>query len=108
MYYRYWMHLTHHGNPAHYGIRTERYKLIFFYGLPLDAKGAKPQPTPPGLELYDLERDPHEVRNVYGDPAYTGVAEELKARLLQLKRELGDEDEAYPELLERRQACWRA
>jgi arylsulfatase A-like enzyme len=35
-YYRYWMHMAHHDNPAHYGLRTERYKLIFFYGQPLD------------------------------------------------------------------------
>jgi arylsulfatase A-like enzyme len=31
-YYRYWMHLTHHNVPAHIGLRTERYKLIFYYG----------------------------------------------------------------------------
>ena len=44
-YYRYWMHMTHHDNPAHYGVRTKDFKLIFFYGLPLDAKGALPTPT---------------------------------------------------------------
>ena len=33
-YYRYWMHMAHgHGNPAHFGIRTNDYKLIFFYGV---------------------------------------------------------------------------
>ena len=49
-YYRYWMHMAHHDNPAHYGIRTEDFKLIFFYGLPLDAPGAAgpPQPNPDG------------------------------------------------------------
>ena len=32
-YYRYWMHMAHdHNNPAHFGLRTDRYKLIFFYG----------------------------------------------------------------------------
>ena len=41
-YYRYWMHMAHHDNPAHYGIRTKDYKLIFFYGLPLDARGRRP------------------------------------------------------------------
>ncbi len=30
MYYRYWMHLSHHNVPAHYGIRTPRYKLIYY------------------------------------------------------------------------------
>ena len=30
-YYRYWMHMAHKlGNPAHFGIRTNKYKLIFF------------------------------------------------------------------------------
>ena len=37
VYYRYWMHLAHHHIPGHYGIRDGRYKLAFFYGLPLDA-----------------------------------------------------------------------
>ena len=32
MYYRYWMHLAHFNIPAHYGVRTERYKLIYYYG----------------------------------------------------------------------------
>jgi len=33
-YYRYWMHMAHsHANPAHFGIRTKEYKLIFFYGI---------------------------------------------------------------------------
>ena len=32
-YYRYWMHMAHaHVNPAHFAIRTQRYKLIFYYG----------------------------------------------------------------------------
>ena len=36
-YYRYWMHMAHkHNNPAHFGIRTKDYKLIFFYGLDYD------------------------------------------------------------------------
>lgn len=96
MYYRYWLHTN---RPAHYGIRTERYKLIFFYGLPLDVSGASEETTPAGFELYDLEKDPHERQNVYGDPQYEAVAKRLKQELLQLKRELGDTDAEYPELL---------
>ena len=53
--------MTHHDNPAHYGIRTRDFKLVFFYGLPLDAPGALPGPTPPHWELYDLRTDPHEM-----------------------------------------------
>lgn len=103
MYYRYWQHTT---RPAHYGIRTKRYKLIFFYGLPLDAKGADKVPTQPGLELYDLEKDPKELKNVYNDPAYATVVKKLKAQLLHLKQELGDTDEKYPDLMKLRRAVW--
>lgn len=105
-YYRYWMHMAHHDNPAHYGIRTNDYKLIFFYGLPLDAAGAEPNPTTPGWELYDLRSDPHELRNVYGERAYAGVARQLKAELLRLKERIGDTDEKYPELMKVRERHW--
>lgn len=102
MYYRYWMHMDIHGVPAHYGIRTGRYKLMFFYGLPLDATGSNYPPTPVGWELYDTESDPDENHNVYDDPAYADVVAELTAELDRLKRHYGDTDERYPELLARR------
>lgn len=108
VYYRYWMHLAHHHIPAHYGLREQRYKLAFFYGLPLDAslgKGDFP-PTPAGWELYDLERDPQETNNVYGKPEYAEVTERLKSRLLELKKQYGDEDETYPELMKVRSEKW--
>lgn len=130
-YYRYWMHRAHHDIPAHYAIRTERYKLIFYYGLALHprmdeiwAHGAgeeineqnlhqisswgatRPEATPARLELFDLEKDPHEQNNVYEDPAYSKVVETLKAKLLELKVDVGDLDEVYPELLERRNKVW--
>ena len=39
MYYRYWMHGDqHHHTVAHYGICTERYKLIYYYGKTLNKK----------------------------------------------------------------------
>ncbi|MBD3267202.1 sulfatase-like hydrolase/transferase [bacterium] len=105
-YYRYWMHMAHHDNPAHYGLRTKNYKLIFFYGLPLDAKGAQDTPTIPGWELYDLRRDPKELHNVYDDPAYKDVREKLKAELQRKKQEIGDMDEGYPALMEVRNKYW--
>ena len=105
-YYRYWMHMAHHDNPAHYGIRTQRYKLIFFYGLALDAAGAKQQPTDPHWELYDLKEDPLEMNNVYEEPIYQDVVKQLKNQLLQLKRQVGDTDEMYPELMELREKVW--
>ena len=100
-YYRYWMHMAHHDNPAHYGIRTKDFKLILFYGLPLDAAGAVKKPTTPGWELYDLRADPQEMKNVYGDPAYAAKVRELKAELQRLKEKVGDTDEKYPELVKR-------
>ena len=100
-YYRYWMHFAHHDNPAHYGIRTRDFKLIFFYGLPLDAPGAEKRATPPHWELYDLRNDPQEMNNLYGQPAHAETARQLKAQLAQLKQQIGDTDEKYPELLKR-------
>ncbi len=129
-YYRYWMHRAHHDTPAHYAIRTQRYKLVFYYGLPVHptlnaiAEGetetvteanmhmisswdiSKAEPTPAGLELYDLEKDPYEQNNVYGNPTYAKIAEYLKAQLLQYKKNIGDTDEPYPNLMRRRESVW--
>ena len=108
VYYRYWMHLAHHYIPAHYGVRDERYKLVFFYALPLDASLGRGEfePSTPGWELYDLKTDPNEMNNVYGQPGYDAVASRLKKRLLELKIHYGDLDEGYPELMEVRSAHW--
>jgi len=65
-------------------------------------------PTPPGWELYDLEKDPLETHNVYRDPHYAEVVKKLKKELLRLKKELGDTDEQYPELMEVRKKYWNA
>ncbi|MDP7017983.1 MAG: sulfatase [Pirellulaceae bacterium] len=108
VYYRYWMHLAHHHIPGHYGVRDSRYKLAFFYGLPLDAslgKGDFPA-TPAGWELYDLQKDPQEIKNVYRDPAYAAVAKRMKQRLLELKQQYGDTDASYPALMRVREANW--
>ena len=104
IYYRYWMHLAHHHIPGHYGIRTERFKLAFFHGLPLDANSGKGPfpPSTPGWELYDLQTDPHETNNVYRSAQYAPIIRQLKSQLLQLKRDIGDEDERYPELMKLR------
>ena len=101
-YYRYWMHMAHHDNPAHYGVRTKNAKLIFFYGLPCGAPGAQQQPTPPYWELYDLEKDPHEMHNVFRDPQYAALRADMLKLLDQKKAEVGDTDEKFPELIEAR------
>ncbi len=81
MYYRYFMHIETHNTTAHYGVRTERYKLIYYY---------EPEPGPLEWELFDLREDPYEVRNVYDDPAYREIRRELEAELRRLRAELGD------------------
>ena len=108
IYYRYWMHLAHHHIPGHYGVRNDRYKLVFFYGLPLDAslgRGDFP-PSTAGWELYDLKLDPQETNNVYDKPEYASVVRLLKNRLQELKQQYGDQDEAYPDLMRLRKELW--
>ena len=91
MYYRYWMHLAHHYVYAHYGIRTMRYKLIYYYAEALGQPGAVDEPKEPEWELFDLEKDPYEMKNVYNDPQYADVVRELKDELHRLQQEVGDE-----------------
>jgi hypothetical protein len=91
MYYRYWMHLTHHNVYAHYGVRTLRYKLIYYYADALGQPGAIDDSKEPEWELFDLEQDPCELNSVYSDPAYADVVKELKAELRRLQEEVGDE-----------------
>lgn len=96
-YYRYWDHLAMHYNPGHFGIRTYRYKLIFFYGRSYVSKSDAPQ-TPPGWELYDLEKDPSEMNNIYDDPAYAQTIVDLKNQLIGLREKYGETDKDYPEI----------
>ncbi len=84
MYYRYY-HPGHHNVAAHYGVRTQRYKLIFFNKLKQ-------------WELYDLQTDPREMKNLYNDPAYAKTVEQLKRELQRLKKELKDEDQFQDKL----------
>jgi len=106
IYYRYWLHMAHHTIPAHYGIRTKTHKLVFFYGLPLDANGAMPAATPPYWELYDLANDPKEMNNLYPSENSSAVKAKLKAQLTQLKKDIGDTDEKYPSLMAVKAQHW--
>ena len=109
-YYRYWMHMAHsHNNPAHFGLRTERYKLIFFYGCDNVRRNGKNRyfrDTPAAWEFYDLEKDPREMRNQYANPAYRQIIQGLKTDLKRLRRELGETDEPYPHLQKIIEAHW--
>jgi len=90
MYYRYWMHLSHHGVYAHYGVRTHRYKLIYYYADACGMEKAIDDPRQPEWEMFDLEKDPCELRSVYSDPAYAPVVAELKDELHRLQSAVGD------------------
>ncbi|MCA9179605.1 MAG: sulfatase [Planctomycetales bacterium] len=91
-YYRYWMHMAHHDNPAHLGIRTKTHKLIYYYGCNYDG-GYR---TPPGWELYDLVRDPHETRNLSRDPAHAELLVSLKRQLADTRQRVGDDGSHFP------------
>jgi arylsulfatase A-like enzyme len=80
MYYRYYHYPQDHRVQPHYGVRTERYKLIFFNKINQ-------------WELFDLQKDPHELKNVYADPAHAETVKTLKAELYRLKKELKDENQ---------------
>lgn len=92
MYYRYWMNKDGiHNVWAHYGIRTERYKLIYYYIDDCGQIGAQPNAgEQPYYELYDLQRDPCELRNVASDQAYATVFNELRQRLRREQLAVGD------------------
>lgn len=94
-YYRYWMHMSHHDNPAHLGLRTKEYKLIYYYGVGRDEKAWQ---TPAAWELYDLRKDPNETSNVYDDPAYATVVLDLKKQLAERRRAIGDDGHDYPKV----------
>jgi len=89
MYYRYFMHNSRdHAVFAHYGLRTERHKLIYYY---------EHDPMPPEWELFDLQEDPDEMRSLYHDPAYRDVVSDLQEELRRLRQQFGDTTNAWPE-----------
>ncbi len=91
MYYRYWEHLSsEHKVGAHYGVRTTRYKLIYYYGEALGASDAVDESRTPEWELFDLEKDPYEMNNVYSDPSYSETVVTLKTELYRLKEAVAD------------------
>jgi arylsulfatase A-like enzyme len=96
MYYRYWMHKTHHNVYAHYGLRTMRYKLIYYYADALGQAGTIDESYEPEWELFDLEKDPFELNNVYSHPDYQDLVRELTKELEHLQADLGDTPYVQP------------
>jgi len=78
MYYHYYEYPAVHSVKRHYGVRTQRYKLIHFYN-DIDE-----------WELYDLKSDPDELHNIYNDPAQADVVKQLKAELSRLRAQYKD------------------
>ena len=93
MYYRYWLH--HPDRPAHFGIRNERYKLAFFYGQDLGMKGTSKEKTNPVWEFFDLQKDPKEIHNAYGEAEYASIISEMKLAILEEREKYGDNDKEY-------------
>mgnify|MGYP003810288453 FL=1 len=80
-YYHYYELPGPHSVKRHYGISTDRYKLIHYY-YDIDE-----------WELYDRKADPLEMKNVYNDPKYAKIRKDLHKRLTSLMKKFGDSDE---------------
>lgn len=80
IYYTYYEYPSIHMVKRHYGIRTKRYKLIHFY-YDIDE-----------WELYDLKKDPQEMKNIYDDRKYSKIQKTMHIRLAELRQKYGDSD----------------
>ena len=115
IYYHYYDYPTYHMVRKHDGVRTDRYKLIHFYGAGgLDAVKENKYQRQPGTrehgcmtyltslgyfepkdsavnynELYDLQADPHELNNLYGKPGYEKITKQLKKQLNDYRKSIG-------------------
>jgi len=87
-YYHYYEHPSEHDVRRHYGITTDRYKLIHFY-YDLDK-----------WELYDLKNDPNEMNNIYDDPDYADVQNKLHEDLEKLRAKYKDNDSLNQKFIE--------
>ena len=81
IYYHYYEYPSVHMIPRHYGIRTERYKLMHFYQFGNE------------WELYDLKSDPDELQNLYGKKGTGKLAADLKKQLRGLQTNYEDDSD---------------
>lgn len=81
IYYHYYEYPSYHMVPRHYGIRTERHKLMHFYQFGDE------------WELYDLQTDPDELLNLYGQPEQAQLTARLKQQLAALQQYYEDDSD---------------
>ncbi len=86
-YYQYFEWPQPHRVRPHYGVVTDRYKLVRFQAADCDY-----------WELFDLKKDPHELRSVYGEPGYAKTQRQLTAELSKLRSNLQVPDRFPPEV----------
>jgi arylsulfatase A-like enzyme len=89
MYYHYYEYPAWHGVKRHYGVRTDRYKLMHFY-YDIDQ-----------WEFYDLKKDSLEMHNEIDNPEYQDEIERLKKIIEEKRQKFGDSDSLQQEYLER-------
>ncbi len=85
-YYHYYEYPGPHSVAKHYGVVTDRYKLVRFYEPEFDY-----------WELFDRKIDPKELTSVFDDPKYAATRKELEAELARLRTELKVPDQDPPE-----------
>lgn len=78
LYYHFYEFPAEHQVKRHFGVRTERYKLIHFYN------------DQDFWELYDIQEDPTEMNNLYGKEGYEELTESLKSEILRLQEYYDD------------------
>lgn len=81
VYYHYYEYPGEHAVKRHYGIATKDYKLIHFY-YDIDE-----------WELYDQNNDPQELHNVYYDPEYAEIRQEMEQKLMEVRKKYQDSEE---------------
>lgn len=79
VYYHYYEFPKWHNVQPHYGVRTDRYKLIHYY-YSMDE-----------WELFDLETDKNEMNNLYGKSGYEEITATLKLKIKELQVEYKDD-----------------
>ena len=100
-YYHYYEYPAYHRVRPHYGVITDRYTLVHFYKPEAWSKDQTELAAIPNdyWELFDREKDPGEMRSVFGDPAYaevqTNLMQEVFRQRTRLKEPAKDDPIAF-------------